>query len=66
MNSRNILVTLRLKKEHRTRLAIHVKVKSARIRGGGSPKAWKYKTAVHYEWKGNPWNKQQTVIGENQ
>ena len=47
--SRNILVTLRLIKEHRTRLVIQAKVnfKAAIIRGGGSPKAWKHKTAVH-------------------
>ena len=49
MNSRYILVMLRLMKEHRTRLAVQVKpnFKTAFTRGGGSPKAWKYKTAVH-------------------
>ena len=49
MISRNILVTLRLIKEHLTRLVIQAKVnfKAAIIRGGGSPKAWKHKTAVH-------------------
>ena len=46
---RNILVMLRLMKEHRTRLAIHIKVnlKTATTRGGGCPMAWKHKTAEH-------------------
>ena len=45
----NILVTLRLIREHRTRLAIHPKVnfKAADTRGGGSPKAWKHRMAEH-------------------
>ena len=49
LNSRNILVMLRLIKEHRTRLAIHIKMNfnSATTRGGGSPKAWKHRMAVH-------------------
>ena len=49
LNSRNILVMLRLMKEYRTRLAIHATLnfKTATTRGGGSPKAWKHKTAVH-------------------
>ena len=40
--SRNILVTLRLMKEHRTRLAIHIRLnfKTATTRGGRYPKAW--------------------------
>ena len=44
-----ILVMLRLIKEHRTRLAIHaiLNLKTATTRGGGSPKAWKHKTAGH-------------------
>ena len=43
LNSRNILVTLRLMKAQRTRLANHAKenFKSATTRGGGRPKAWK-------------------------
>ena len=47
--SRNILVMLRLIKEHRTRLPIHNKLnfKAATKRGGGCPKAWKHKTAEH-------------------
>ena len=46
---RYILVTLRLMKEHRTRLTIHIKLnlKIATTRGGGSPKASKHKTAEH-------------------
>ena len=46
---RYILVTLRLMKEHRTRLANHANenFKTATTRDGGRPKAWKYKTAVH-------------------
>ena len=49
LNSRNILVTLRLMKEHRTRLAIHIRqnFKTATRRGGGCPKAWTHKTAGH-------------------
>ena len=49
LNSRNILAMLRLMKEHRTRLANQAKkkFKAATTRGGGSPKAWKYKRAVH-------------------
>ena len=49
LNSRNILVMLRLMKEHRTRLIIQTKLnfKTATRRGGGSPKAWKHKMAVH-------------------
>ena len=45
----NILVTLRLMNAQRIRLADHVKVnfKTATKRGGGSPKAWKHKMAVH-------------------
>ena len=45
----NILVTLMLMKEHRTRLVIHPKVNfnTATARGGGSPKAWKYRMAAH-------------------
>ena len=47
--SRNILVMLRLIKEHRTRLPIHNKLnlKNATTRGGGCPKAWKHKMAKH-------------------
>ena len=58
---------LRLIKEQRIRLADHVKVnfKTATKRGGGSPKAWKHKMAVHWEWKYNPWKVQQTVREEN-
>ena len=46
---RNILVMLRLMKEHRRRLAIHTKLnlKAATTRGGGCPKAWKHKKAEH-------------------
>ena len=46
-----ILVTLRLIKEHQTRLAIHPTVNfiTATTRGGGSPKAWKYRMAAHCE-----------------
>ena len=50
LNSRNILVTLRLMKEHRTRLAIHIKVnfKTATTRGdGGCSKASKHRMAEH-------------------
>ena len=49
LNSRNILVMLRLMKEHRARLAVHIRVnfKNATRGGGGRPKAWKHKTAVH-------------------
>ena len=47
--SRNILVTLRLMKEHRTRVAIHIRLnlKTATKRGGGYPKAWMHKMAEH-------------------
>ena len=49
LNIRNILVMLRLMKEHETRLAIHNKLnfKAATTRGGGCPKAWKQIMAVH-------------------
>ena len=49
LNSRNILVKLRLMKEHRTRLIIQTKLnfRTATRRGGGSPKAWKHKMAAH-------------------
>ena len=49
LNSRNILVMLRLMKEHQTRLVNHAKVnfKTATTGGGGCPKAWKHKTAAH-------------------
>ena len=47
LNSRNILVMLRLMKEHRTRLAIHIRLnfRAATTRGGGCPKAWKQRMA---------------------
>ena len=49
LNSRSILVKLRLMKEHRTRLPIHIRLnfKAATTRGGGCPKAWKHRTAIH-------------------
>ena len=52
-NSRNILVMLRLIKEHWIRPPIHINMnfEIATTRGGGSPKAWKHKMAVHWEWK---------------
>ena len=47
--SRNILVRLRLIKEHRARLAVHIILifMAATTRGGGCPKAWKHRMAVH-------------------
>ena len=49
LNSRNILVMLRLMKEHRARLAIHIRLNfiAATRRGGGCPKASKKMMAVH-------------------
>ena len=49
LNINNILVTLRLIREHRTRLANHTKLnlKTATRRGGGSPKASKQRIAIH-------------------
>ena len=46
---RNILVMLRLIREHRTRLAIHIRLnfKTATMKGGGCPKASKHMMAVH-------------------
>ena len=44
-----ILVMLRLMKEHRTRLAIHIKLrlKTGTTKGGGCPKACKHRMTVH-------------------
>ena len=49
LNIRNILMMLRLMNELRARLAIHNKVnfKTATTRGGGWPKDWKHRMAVH-------------------
>ena len=49
LNIRNILLMLRLMKEQRTRWIIHIKLnfKATTTRGGGCPKAWKHKMAVH-------------------
>ena len=49
MNTKNILVMLRLMKEQLTSVVIHITLnfKTAAIKGGGRPKASKHKMAVH-------------------